>query len=83
MPLADEISIDVLSKLLAYTCRILQSVKVEAAKRTLGKGKKSIFEVMNEVGYSDDKTFREAFKKITGLSPLDYKSRYNKETVLA
>jgi transcriptional regulator GlxA family with amidase domain len=60
----------------------LQRVKVEVAKSTLEKGRKSIFEVMNEVGYSDDKAFREVFKKITGLSPLDYKSRYNKEAVL-
>ncbi len=54
----------------------LQRVKVEAAKRALEKGRKSIFEVMNEVGYSDDKAFREVFKKITGLSPLDYRARY-------
>lgn len=60
----------------------LQHVKVEAAKRTLEKGRKSIFEVMNEVGYSDDKAFREVFKKITGLSPLDYRARYSKEAVL-
>ena len=60
----------------------LQRVKVEVAKRTLEKGKKSIFEVMNEVGYSDDKAFREVFKRITGLSPLDYKARFNKEAVL-
>jgi transcriptional regulator GlxA family with amidase domain len=55
----------------------LQRVKVEVAKSSLEKGRKSIFEVMNEVGYSDDKAFREVFKKITGLSPLHYKARYN------
>jgi transcriptional regulator GlxA family with amidase domain len=60
----------------------LQRVKVEVAKRTLEKGRKSIYEVMNEVGYSDDKAFREVFKKITGLSPLDYKAKYNKEAIL-
>lgn len=60
----------------------LQKVKVEAAKRTLEKGRKTIFEVMYEVGYSDDKAFREVFKKITGLSPLDYRAKYNKEDVL-
>jgi transcriptional regulator GlxA family with amidase domain len=60
----------------------LQRVKVEFAKKTLEKGRKSIFEVMDEVGYSDDKAFREVFKKITGLSPLDYRAKYNKETVL-
>lgn len=59
----------------------LQRVKVEVAKKTLEKGKKSIFEVMNEVGYSDDKAFREVFKKITGLSPLDYKARFARESV--
>jgi transcriptional regulator GlxA family with amidase domain len=60
----------------------LQRVKVEVAKKTLENGRKSIFEVMNEVGYSDDKAFREVFKKIAGLSPLDYRARFNKESVL-
>ena len=61
----------------------LQRVKVEFAKRTLEKGRKTIFEVMDEVGYADDKAFREVFKKITGLSPLDYRAKFNKEMVLA
>ncbi len=41
----------------------LQRVKVEVAKKALEKGRKSIFEVMDEVGYSDDKAFREVLKK--------------------
>ena len=61
----------------------LQRVKVELAKRLLEKGRKTIFEVMNDVGYSDDKAFREVFKKITSLSPLDYRARYNKERVFS
>jgi transcriptional regulator GlxA family with amidase domain len=61
----------------------LQRVKVEMAKSTLEKGRKSIFEVMHEVGYSDDKAFREVFKKITGLSPLDYRAKYNKDAASA
>jgi transcriptional regulator GlxA family with amidase domain len=60
----------------------LQRVKVEVAKSILEKGRKSIFEVMDEVGYSDDKAFREVFKKITGISPLEYKNRYNKAAVV-
>jgi len=56
---------------------------VELAKRLLEKGRKTIFEVMNDVGYSDDKAFREVFKKITSLSPLDYRARYNKEGVFS
>ncbi len=61
----------------------LQRVKMEVAKKTLEKGRKSIFEVMDEVGYSDDKAFREVFRKITGLSPLEYRAKYNKEAVLS
>jgi len=57
----------------------LQRVKVEVAKKTLEQGRKTIFETMNEVGYTDDKAFREVFRKITGLSPLDYRSKFNKE----
>jgi YesN/AraC family two-component response regulator len=60
----------------------MQRAKVEVAKKALEKGRKSIFEVMREVGYSDDKAFREVFKKIAGLSPLDYRTKYNKEAVL-
>jgi transcriptional regulator GlxA family with amidase domain len=57
----------------------LQRVKVEVAKSALEKGRKTIFEVMSDVGYSDDKAFREVFKKITGISPWDYRAKYNKE----
>ena len=68
----------VLSKLqIIPRVEIWQSVKVEVAKSTLEKGRKSNFEVMNDVGYSDDKAFREVFKEITGLSPLDYRAKYN------
>ncbi len=61
----------------------LQRVKVEVAKSNLEKGRESIFEVMDKVGYSDEKAFREVFKKFTGMSPLEYKGKYNKEVVLA
>ncbi|QDK78739.1 helix-turn-helix domain-containing protein [Spirosoma sp. KCTC 42546] len=59
----------------------LQRVKVEVAKNNLEKGRKTIFEVMNDVGYSDDKAFREVFKRITGVSPLDYRAKYTKEAL--
>jgi transcriptional regulator GlxA family with amidase domain len=60
----------------------LQRAKVEMAKRALEKGRKSVFEIMTEVGYSDDKAFREVFKKMTGMSPLDYRARYSRKSVL-
>ncbi len=55
----------------------IQRVKIEAAKKHLENTRKNINEVMYDVGYTDIKTFRTVFKKITGLSPIDYKHRYN------
>jgi len=59
-----------------------QRVKIESAKKTFETSRKTINEVMYEVGYSDVKAFREVFRKITGMSPLEYRSRYNKEVVV-
>jgi transcriptional regulator GlxA family with amidase domain len=59
----------------------LQRVKVESAKKAFETSRKTINEVMYEVGYSDIKAFREVFRKITGMSPLEYRNKYNKEAV--
>ena len=59
-----------------------QRVKIESAKKAFETSRKTINEVMYEVGYSDVKAFREVFRKITGISPLEYRNRYNKETVV-
>lgn len=60
----------------------IQRVKIEAAKKNLESGRKNVNEVMYEVGYSDVKAFRTIFKRITGLSPVEYRSKYNKEAVM-
>ena len=60
----------------------LQRVKIEAAKKSLESGRENINEVMYAVGYSDSKAFRTTFKKITGLSPLDYRKKYNREMTI-
>jgi len=54
----------------------IQRVKIEAAKKHFETSRKNVNEVMYNVGYSDTKAFRTMFKKITGLSPLNYKSKY-------
>lgn len=61
----------------------LQRVKMEAAKKAFESTRKNINEVMYEVGYSDVKAFREVFRKITGMSPLEYRAKYNKEAALS
>ncbi|MFN8712978.1 MAG: GlxA family transcriptional regulator [Bacteroidota bacterium] len=56
----------------------MQRVKIEAAKRSFESSRKNISEVMFDVGYTDTKAFRTIFKKITGLSPAEYRNKYNK-----
>jgi transcriptional regulator GlxA family with amidase domain len=51
--------------------------KVEAAKRALEQDRKSVQEIMYNVGYTDMKAFRIIFKRVTGLSPLDYRKKFN------
>lgn len=60
-----------------------QRVKMEAAKKSFETSRKQINEVMFEVGYSDPKAFREVFRKITGMSPLEYRTKYNKEATVS
>ncbi len=61
----------------------IQRVKIEAAKKWLEAGRKNVNEVMYDVGYSDVKAFRSVFKKVTGLSPMEYRSKYNRGAVAA
>ena len=55
----------------------LQRVKVEAAKKELEIGKKTVNEVMYNVGYTDPKAFRDVFRKITNMTPMDYLHKYS------
>ncbi len=57
----------------------INRVKIEFAKRSFEASRKNINEVMYDVGYTDTKAFRTIFKKITGLTPLEYRNRYNKK----
>jgi len=56
--------------------------RIEYVKKNLETGRKNINDVMYEVGYSDRKAFRTTFKKVTGLLPLEYRNKYNKEAVV-
>lgn len=94
----DKITVDQLASMLALSRRNLerrfkkatantiveyiQRVKVEAAKMSLESSHENVNEVMYKVGYSDPKAFRTTFKKITGLSPIQYRSKYNREMIV-
>jgi len=60
----------------------IQRVKMEAAKISLESSRENVNEVMYKVGYTDNKAFRTTFKRITGLSPIQYRSKYNREMAM-
>ena len=94
----DKITVDGLAEMLALSRRNLerrfkratsntvveymQRVKIEAAKISLESSRENVNEVMYKVGYTDTKAFRTTFKKITGLSPVQYRSKYNREVAV-
>ena len=98
MHYTDKITVDQLADLLAIGRRsferrfkkatnntvveYIQRVKMEAAKRSFESSRKNINEVMFDVGYTDTKAFRTIFKKITGLTPIEYRNKYNKQAVV-
>jgi transcriptional regulator GlxA family with amidase domain len=57
----------------------IQRVKIEAAKVSLETSRDNVNEVMYNVGYTDNKAFRTTFKRITGLSPIDYRNKYQRQ----
>ncbi|MCJ0742688.1 GlxA family transcriptional regulator [Pedobacter montanisoli] len=59
-----------------------QRVKIEAAKKAFETNRKTVHEVMYDVGYSDAKAFREVFRKNTGMSPLEYREKYNRSKLI-
>lgn len=61
----------------------LQRVRIEAAKLTLEQNHDNVNEAMYKAGYNDIKAFRTTFKKITGLSPLEYKNKYSRNLMFA
>ncbi len=93
----DKISVEQLASLVAISRRnfvrrfkkatsntpieYIQRVKIEAAKKGLETRSDNISDIMFSVGYSDTKSFRNVFRKYTGMSPLDYKKKYNQAFV--
>lgn len=54
----------------------IQRARMELAKKALEETDLHISDIMLACGYNDEKAFREAFRKIVGLLPLDYKAKY-------
>lgn len=56
----------------------IQRVRIEAAKKFFEASRKNVTEVMYGVGYTDTKAFRDIFRKITGLTPIEYRNKFAK-----
>jgi len=54
----------------------IQRVRIEAAKLSFEGSRKNVSEIMFNVGYTDTKAFRDIFKKITGLTPIEYRDKF-------
>jgi transcriptional regulator GlxA family with amidase domain len=54
----------------------IQSLRVEAARSRLELTKVSFERLSWDLGYNDSATFRSVFKRITGLSPSDYRRKF-------
>lgn len=54
----------------------LQTLRIEVAKHLLERGRLSFEAVSERVGYGDLSTFRQLFKRKTGLTPRDYQRRF-------
>jgi transcriptional regulator GlxA family with amidase domain len=61
----------------------LQRVRIEAAKKALENEDCPLDQILNRTGYEDIKNFRTIFKRITGLSPRDYRKRYSRRENIA
>jgi len=59
--------------------------RVEEAKRLMEsdkQNKKKLFAILNEAGFNSKSVFNESFKKITGLTPKDYRQKLTNNSVL-
>ncbi|NQY62725.1 MAG: helix-turn-helix domain-containing protein [Alteromonadaceae bacterium] len=54
----------------------LQRIRVEQAKNKLEKTTEPVNKIIWSVGYEDISSFRQLFKRFTGLTPRDYRQKF-------
>ena len=55
----------------------LQNVRIELAKKQLEQTNQNINEIIDQSGYSDPKSFRKVFNKLVGMTPMEYREKFN------
>ena len=54
----------------------LTTERVALAKKLLASSNKKVYEISDEIGYSNVKYFNYVFKHVTGVTPLEYRKTY-------
>lgn len=62
---------------------VLTDIRVRKAQTLLGTTEMPVAEIVEAVGYCDDKHFRRVFHKVTGMNPLEYRKKVKKEYELS
>ena len=57
----------------------LQSCRIAQAKRLLAGSELPVGEIVERCGFSDNSNFSRTFKRLTGLSPTDFRQNYTAE----
>ena len=53
---------------------------MENAKQSMEQGKISIEEISEDLGYSDTSNFIKVFKKVSGITPSEFKAKQKNDT---
>jgi transcriptional regulator GlxA family with amidase domain len=59
----------------------LQRLRIDSAKHQLESAHKSVQEISAQVGYEDVAFFRQLFRRYTGISPREYRTRFGPRKV--
>jgi transcriptional regulator GlxA family with amidase domain len=61
----------------------VQTLRVEEAKQLLETGGDPVDSVAGDVGYEDVASFRRLFRRLTGMSPSDYRRKFQPPAIVA
>ncbi|MEO6228879.1 MAG: helix-turn-helix domain-containing protein [Ferruginibacter sp.] len=56
--------------------KYLQQTRIEAAKKLLSQTRKQMNEVILDSGYNDPKSFRKVFRNTVGMTPTEYREKF-------
>ena len=64
---------------LAKEVNQISALRLEAAAKLLREKKHKIYEIAEKCGFSDNSNFSRAFRKLTNMSPSDFRKKYKAE----